>query len=62
MSDQNRLLKLLEILTLLSGNVHRLIDAIEQKKQVVLKEYQSGNSATIRDKKFRNNKLLSYQP
>lgn len=40
-------------------SVHRFINAIEQKKQFVLKEYQSGNSATIRDKKFRNNKLLS---
>jgi proteasome accessory factor C len=33
-----------------SENVHRLIDAIDQKKLLVLKAYQSGNSATIRDR------------
>lgn len=33
-----------------SENVHRLMEAIELKKQVILRDYESGNSATIRDR------------
>jgi len=33
-----------------SDNVHRLLEAIENKKQVILKEYQSANSQNIRDR------------
>jgi predicted DNA-binding transcriptional regulator YafY len=33
-----------------SENVHKLLEAIENKKQVILKEYQSGNSSSIKDR------------
>jgi predicted DNA-binding transcriptional regulator YafY len=33
-----------------SENVHSLLDAIEKKQQVILKDYQSGNSSSIKDR------------
>ena len=33
-----------------SENVHKLLEAIENKRQVILKAYQSGNSSSIKDR------------